>query len=144
MLSVWMVASVAFAAAPGLGAFRDRSGCRGAAVAKSGVWIDRTPVHWRAVGPDDVDMYLHRYFDRAQCHHKIVYADVFFIWEIPAAIILCADYTTKGNLVVFDLHMNKSLLLLSGMAAAMRSMLFDRHPNLSVPQDEFPSFYELP
>ena len=144
MLTGWGVVAMAFAAGPDLGVTPNKIGRGASTVAKAGVWVDRTPVYWRTVSPDDVDMYLHRYFDRAHCRLKIVHADVFFVWEVPAAVMLYVDYTTKGNPVVHDLHMNKSLLLLSGMAAAMRSSLFDRYPNLSVPKDKFPTFYELP
>lgn len=109
---------------------------------KERAWVDRTPVHWETIPPSEIEGYLSVYFDGASS--EATHCDVFFVWQLPAAAILCNDYTTKGVPVVTDVYMNKSLLILSGMANAMRSTLAERRPVIRPCRERFKAFYEIP
>lgn len=113
-------------------------------VMKDRVWVERTPVRWDTIPPAHVARYLAQHFDGAASEATL--GDVFFVWRIPAAVILYDEYTSKGAPIVTDVRMNRTLLLISGMAGAMRATLAERYPTIAFDSSRrtLRAYYEIP
>lgn len=113
-------------------------------VMKDRVWVERTPVRWYTIPSAHVARYLAQHFDGATSDAAL--GDVFFVWRIPAAVILYDEYTSKGAPIVTDVRMNRTLLLISGMAGAMRATLAARYPTIAIDPSRrrLRAYHEIP
>ena len=68
--------------------------------------------------------------------------DVFYVYNIPAAVLLYNDYTTHGTPIVTDVFLNKGLLLVTNTSNTMRQDLQSRYQ--SIDMKEYISFCQIP